>query len=159
MCFFSLSLSIKCSFFHCLPSIRLDHFISTIQLPELIELDTYARLQVHILHNEIRARLNDGNISSSRVFFYLSKLFYFHNSKKDYCHLVVHLKVHCILAVYLNHFNRRSCKQIRIFTFFSVIYPGSINNFILMKVFKDVFMNYRLMNDVLYLTILNIIQF
>jgi len=69
MCFFSLSLSIKCSFFHCLPSIRLDHFISTIQLPELIELDTYARLQVHILHNEIRARLNDGNISSSRVFF------------------------------------------------------------------------------------------
>jgi len=52
-----------------LPSIRLDHFISTIQLPELIELDTYARLQVHILHNEIRARLNDGNISSSRVFF------------------------------------------------------------------------------------------
>ena len=46
-------------------SVRLDHFISTIQLPDLIELDTYARLQVHILHNEIRARLNDGNISSS----------------------------------------------------------------------------------------------
>jgi len=31
----------------------------------MIELDQYARLQVHILHNEIRARLNDGNISSS----------------------------------------------------------------------------------------------
>ncbi|CAF3324637.1 unnamed protein product [Rotaria sp. Silwood1] len=45
-------------------TVRLDHFISTIQLPEVIELDTYARLQVHILHNELRARLNDGNISS-----------------------------------------------------------------------------------------------
>ena len=49
-----------------LRSVRLDHFISTIQLPEMLELDTYARLQVHILHNEIRARLNDGNISSSK---------------------------------------------------------------------------------------------
>jgi hypothetical protein len=48
-------------------SVRLDHFISTIQLPDMIELDTYARLQVHILHNEIRARLNDGNISSSII--------------------------------------------------------------------------------------------
>lgn len=33
----------------------------------MIELDTYSRLQVHILHNEIRARLNDGNISSSKL--------------------------------------------------------------------------------------------
>ncbi|CAF3381609.1 unnamed protein product [Rotaria socialis] len=45
-------------------TVRLDHFISTMQLPDKIELDTYSRLQVHILHNEIRARLNDGNISS-----------------------------------------------------------------------------------------------
>ncbi|CAF0752008.1 unnamed protein product [Adineta ricciae] len=45
-------------------TVRLDHFISTIQLSDMIELDKYARLQVHILHNEIRARLNDGNISS-----------------------------------------------------------------------------------------------
>ena len=50
-----------------LRSVRLDHFISTIQLPEMIELDTYARLQVHILHNEIRARLNEGNISSRKL--------------------------------------------------------------------------------------------
>ena len=47
-------------------SVRLDHFISTIQLAEMIELDIYARLQVQILHNEIRARLNDGNISTSK---------------------------------------------------------------------------------------------
>ena len=46
-------------------SVRLDQFISTIQLSDMIELHTYARLQVHILHNEIRARLNNGNISSS----------------------------------------------------------------------------------------------
>ncbi|CAF3750071.1 unnamed protein product [Adineta steineri] len=45
-------------------TVRLDHSVSTIQLPDMIELDKYARLQVHILHNEIRARLNDGNISS-----------------------------------------------------------------------------------------------
>ncbi len=48
-------------------SVRLDHFISTIQLPDIIELDQYSRLQVHILHNEIRARLNDGNISSRKL--------------------------------------------------------------------------------------------
>ena len=59
--FFSKKLSLFLFF-----SVRLDHFISTIQLPDMIELDKYSRLQVHILHNEIRARLNDGNISSSK---------------------------------------------------------------------------------------------
>jgi len=45
-------------------TIRLENFISTIQLEEMIDLDSYARLQVDILQNELRARLNDGNISS-----------------------------------------------------------------------------------------------
>lgn len=55
------------NFFCSFLSVRLDHFISTIQLPDMIELDKYSRLQVHILHNEIRARVNDGNISSRKL--------------------------------------------------------------------------------------------
>jgi hypothetical protein len=78
-------------------SVRLDHFISTIQLPDIIELDQYSRLQVHILHNEIRARLNDGNISSSKlknffeqfqiIFFYFQGLLPFGSSFKSTLYL------------------------------------------------------------------------
>jgi len=41
-------------------------FISTIQLSDEIDLNTYVRLQIYILYNEIQAKLDNGNLSSSR---------------------------------------------------------------------------------------------
>lgn len=55
----------------------------------MIELDTYARLQVDLLQNELRARLNDGNITSSMCFiFFLPKIATIMFSQ-DYYRLVV----------------------------------------------------------------------
>lgn len=74
----------------------------------MIELDKYSRLQVHILHNEIRARLNDGNISSrksndcfaqsDRHFLVIFQVYY---------HLEVHSRIRCIWVVYPNLFIRK----------------------------------------------------
>ncbi|CAF0927203.1 unnamed protein product [Rotaria sordida] len=45
-------------------TIRSDRFISTIQLSDMIDLNTYVRLQIHLLYNEIQVKLNHGNLSS-----------------------------------------------------------------------------------------------
>ncbi|CAF3260918.1 unnamed protein product [Rotaria sp. Silwood2] len=45
-------------------NIRSDRFISTIQLSDIIDLNTYVRLQIQILYNEIQVRLNNGKLLS-----------------------------------------------------------------------------------------------
>ncbi len=39
-------------------------------------LHTYVRLQIHILYNEIQAKINDGNILSSMLNINLNKINY-----------------------------------------------------------------------------------
>jgi hypothetical protein len=88
-------------------SVRLDHAIATIQLTETVELDKYVRLQVHILHNEIRARLNDGNISSRKsIETNVYCLWRRSSFLKECCRLVVHSRVLCTWAVFPIHWIR-----------------------------------------------------
>jgi len=67
-------------------------FISTIQLSDEIDLNTYVRLQIHILYNEIQAKLDNGNLSSSRkninIIEKSTVLIVFFCLFKDYYHLI-----------------------------------------------------------------------
>ena len=62
-------------------SIRLDHFVSSIQFSDTIDLNTYVRLQVRILYNEVQAKLNNGNILSSMWNRDFIDIFYFVHSR------------------------------------------------------------------------------
>lgn len=46
-------------------SIHSDQSILTIQLTDIIDLNTPIRLQIHILYNEMQIKINNGNIISS----------------------------------------------------------------------------------------------